>query len=101
MVTAERKPTPPEFANEPFVDFGKPENRKAMEDALRKVGAELGREYPLYIAGQKVTTTEKKTSLNPSHPSQVVGVFQVATVEMGRDAIQAAHKAFESCPHAP
>src|SRR3989449_5060563 len=75
MVTAERKPTPPEFANEPFVDFSKPENRKAMEDALRKVGAELGREYPLYIAGQKVTTVEKRPSLNPSHPSQVVGVL--------------------------
>ena len=101
MVTAERKPTPPEFANEPFVDFSKPENRKAMEDALRKVGAELGREYPLYIAGQKVTTAEKRPSLNPSHPSQVVGVFQVATVEMGVQAIEAAHKAFESWRHVP
>src|SRR6266446_5280135 len=101
MVTAERKPTPPEFANEPFVDFSKPENRKAMEDALRKVGAELGREYPLYIAGQKVTTAEKRPSLNPSHPSQVVGVFQVATVEMGIQAIEAAHKAFESWRHVP
>src|SRR5713226_6968248 len=78
MVTAERKPAPPEFANEPFVDFAKPENRKAMEDALRKVGAELGREYPLYIAGQKVTT-----------------------VEMGIQAIEAAHKAFESWRHVP
>jgi len=101
MVTAERKPAPPEFANEPFVDFAKPENRKAMEDALRKVGAELGREYPLYIAGQKVTTAEKRPSLNPSHPSQVVGVFQVATVEMGIQAIEAAHKAFESWRHVP
>ncbi len=101
MVTAERKPTPPEFANEPFVDFSKPENRKAMEDALKKVGAELGREYPLYIAGQRVTTAEKRSSLNPSHPSQVVGVFQVATVEMGIQAIEAAHKAFESWRHAP
>src|SRR5260370_15496959 len=101
MVTAERKPTPPEFANEPFVDFSKPENRKAMEDALRKVDAELGHEYPLYIAGQKVTTAEKRPSLNPSHPSQVVGVFQVATVEMGIQAIEAAHKAFESWRHVP
>src|SRR5260370_23989663 len=101
MVTGERKPTPPEFANEPFVDFSKPENRKAMEDALRKVGAELGREYPLYIAGKKVTTAEKRRSLNPSHPSQIVGVFQVATVEMGVQAIEAAHKAFESWRHVP
>ena len=26
-----------EFVNEPFTDFSKPENRKAMEDALRQV----------------------------------------------------------------
>ena len=41
-----------EFVNEPFTDFSKPENRKAMEDALRHVKAMFGREYPLVIAGK-------------------------------------------------
>jgi 1-pyrroline-5-carboxylate dehydrogenase len=52
MVTAEMKPQRGEFVNEPFVDFSKPENRKAMEEALKKVAAELGRECPLYIGGE-------------------------------------------------
>src|ERR1700737_800966 len=93
MVTAERKPQHPPFANEPFVDFSKPENRAAMQDALKKAESELGREYPMYIAGEKVTTSEKRTSLNPSHPEQVVGVFQMATVDLANRAVEAAHKA--------
>jgi len=37
-----RKPT--EFENEPLTDFSKPENKFAMETALKKVRAEFGRE---------------------------------------------------------
>ena len=33
-----------EFTNEAFIDFTKPENRKAMEDALRRVKDMFGRE---------------------------------------------------------
>ena len=76
MATAEAKIHMSEFTNEPFVDFSKPENRKAMEDALKKVASEFGREYPMYIGGQKVITTDKRTSTNPSHPSQIIGIFQ-------------------------
>ena len=49
-----------EFQNEPFTDFSKPENRAAMEAALKKVKSEFGREYPIWLGGQKVTTAEKK-----------------------------------------
>jgi 1-pyrroline-5-carboxylate dehydrogenase len=101
MATAEHKLHVPEFTNEPFVDFSKPENRKAMEDALKKVASEFGREYPMYIGGQKVTTTEKRASTNPSHPSQVIGVFQVATAEMAKQAVAAAHAAFDSWKRVP
>ncbi len=41
------------FRNEPFTDFSKAKNRKAMETALGKVEAELGREYPLIIGGKR------------------------------------------------
>ena len=101
MATAEAKIHVSEFSNEPFVDFSKPENRKAMEDALKKVAAEFGREYPMYIGGQKVVTTEKRNSTNPSHPSQVIGVFQSATPEMAAQAVEAAHKAFDSWKRVP
>ena len=101
MATAEHKLRVSEFTNEPFVDFSTPENRKAMEDALKQVASEFGREYPMYIAGQKVTTTEKRTSTNPSHPSQVIGIFQVADADTANRAIEAAHKAFESWKRVP
>jgi hypothetical protein len=61
MATAEAKIHVSEFTNEPFIDFSKPENRKAMEDALKKVASEFGREYPMYLGGQKVVTIEKRT----------------------------------------
>ena len=83
-----------EFKNEPVRDFSKPDNRAAMEAALKKVGAELGREYPLIIGGEKIFTKEKTQSTNPSHPKQVVGIFQKGTVELANQAIEAADKAF-------
>src|ERR1700726_2914532 len=101
MATAETKPQVSEFVNEPFIDFSGPENRARMEEALKKVAGELGREYPMYIGGQKVITTEKKASTNPSHPSQVIGVFQSASVEQANQAVEAAAKAFESWKRVP
>ncbi|MGH9780772.1 MAG: aldehyde dehydrogenase family protein, partial [Candidatus Acidiferrales bacterium] len=83
-----------EFKNEPIRDFSKPENRAAMEAALKKVGTELGREYPLIIGGEKSFTKEKTQSTNPSHPSQVVGIFQKGAIELANQAIEAADKAF-------
>src|ERR1700687_3906747 len=101
MATAETKPQATEFVNEPFIDFSRPENRKRMQEALTKVAGELGREYPMYIGGQKVTTTKKKTSTNPARPSQAIGVFQSASVEQANQAVEAAVKAFETWKRVP
>ncbi len=90
-----------EFQNEPFVDFTKPENRKAMEDALRQVKGMFGREYPLTISGEKITTVDKIRSTNPSLPKEVVGVFQKGTVEMANQAVEAAHRAFDRWKRVP
>jgi 1-pyrroline-5-carboxylate dehydrogenase len=89
------------FQNEPFTDFSKPENRKAMEEALRRVNGMLGREYPLVVGGEKVTTSEKTKSFNPSHPDEVIGVFQKATVEMANQAVESASRAFDSWKRVP
>jgi len=88
MATAEAKLHKTEFTNEPFVDFKKVENRAAMEAALKKVAGEFGREYPMYINGQAVKTTEKIKSTNPSHPSQVIGVVQSASADEAKQAIE-------------
>src|ERR1700738_39857 len=55
----------------------------------------------MYIGGQKVITTEKKASTNPSQPSQVIGVFQSASVEQANQAVGAAAKALEAWKRVP
>jgi 1-pyrroline-5-carboxylate dehydrogenase len=95
MATAEAKLHVTEFTNEPFIDFSNAENRKRMEAALAKVKAEFGHEYPMWIAGQKVITTGKKKSTNPSRPSEVIGVFQDASKEQAAHAVDAANKYFD------
>jgi 1-pyrroline-5-carboxylate dehydrogenase len=84
----------PPFVNEPYRDFSLPENRAAMESALAQVRAELGREYPIRIAGREYTTPDKIRSTNPSRPSEVVGVHQKATHEMANLAVETALAAF-------
>src|SRR5215510_12304716 len=101
MATAEQKPHLSEFTNEPFIDFSNPENRKRMEEALKKVKSEFGREYPMWLGGQKVTTPEKRNSTNPSRPSEVIGVFQNATADMANQAVEAANKYFDTWKKVP
>src|SRR6202795_673605 len=101
MATAESKIHVSEFTNEPFVDFSRPENERAMRAALEKVETEFGREYPMYIGGEKVITTAKMTSTNPSNPKQVIGVFQAATAEHANQAVEASAKAFETWKRVP
>src|SRR5216684_3993286 len=101
MATAEQVVHVSEFTNEPFIDFTKAENRARMEEALKKVKAEFGREYLMWLNGKKVTTTEKRTSTNPSRPTEIICVFQNATADMARQAIEDAHKYFDTWKKVP
>jgi 1-pyrroline-5-carboxylate dehydrogenase len=101
MATAQVKVERGEFSNEPFTNFSEPSHRAAMEAALKKVASELGREYPLFVAGEKVLTQEKLRSTNPSHPDQTVGLFQKATLEIATRAVEEAHRAFERWKRVP
>lgn len=83
------------FVNEPFVDFKKPENDRAMREALDRVRLELGREYSLIIGGERVRTEGKIKSLNPAKPAQIVGVHQKAGAEHAERAMAAALRAYE------
>src|SRR5450631_3901051 len=77
-----------QFHNEALTDFSEPANRAAMEQALAKVKSELGRTYRLHIAGRSVETGDKLQSLNPSHPSEVVGIHSKATAELAIEAVE-------------
>ena len=83
------------FTNEPLTDFSRAKNRRAMERALRKVEAELGKEYPLIIGGKRKRIRSKFTSIDPSDPGRVLGVFQKADPKTAEQAVDAALKAFE------
>ena len=89
------------FKNEPFVDFTRMENVRAMREALDKVRRQLGREYENVIGGHRVRTEAKLQSINPSHPEQVVGIFQKAGAEEVPLAMNAALKAFKTWKHTP
>src|ERR1700734_1586520 len=84
------------FINEPFYDFRHEENARKMRAAIERVRGQLGREYDLIIGGQHVKTTDKIKSLNPSKPSEIVGIHQKANKEHVEPAMAAALKAFTS-----
>src|SRR3989442_15377012 len=73
MATAEQKLRASEFTNEPFVDFSKAENRKAMEEALKKVAGEFGREYPMYIGGKTGPPSGNPPPHKPPPPAARTG----------------------------
>src|SRR4030088_1068522 len=85
-----------QFVNEPFFDFRNEENARRMRAAIAKVRGQLGREYDLIIGGKHVKTTDKIKSLNPSQPSQIVGIHQKAGKEHVEPEIRAAIRAFEA-----
>ncbi|MEO7649968.1 MAG: L-glutamate gamma-semialdehyde dehydrogenase [Bryobacteraceae bacterium] len=90
-----------QFHNEPYADFQLPANRKTMEEALRYVRSQFGREYDLSIAGAPIRTSEKLKSVNPSNPADIVGVHQKATPAMALAAVDAAHAYFPEWSRTP
>jgi len=84
----------PDFKNEPYTDFSIAAKRQSMEAALAKVRSEFGREYDLSIAGERLRTPDKLKSVNPSNPTEIVGIHQKATPAMASKAIEAAHSFF-------
>jgi 1-pyrroline-5-carboxylate dehydrogenase len=93
--------TLPEFRNEPLTDFTKPENAAAAQLALAKITAEIGREHPIVIGGERITGLDQFHSLNPARKDEVVGRFQDGTSEHVERAMEAASTAFESWKRQP
>ena len=92
---------PAEFRNEPFTDFTKEENAQAMRAAIEKVRSQLGREYPLVIGGERITTEGKLDSINPANRTQIVGRFNKATKELATRAVDTAFETFKTWRNTP
>ena len=89
------------FVNAALTDFTQEENVRAQEAAIKQMEAELGRTYPIIIAGERVETGATFDSINPAHPDQVVARFAKAGVEEANRAIEAAWQTFQTWQHTP
>ena len=93
---ASNRETPPgdSYENAPLVNFVHTQSQEQMRTALREVRARFGKQYPLVIDGEKITTGKWMRSLNPSQPSEIVGAVAEAGIPEAERAVQAARKAF-------
>lgn len=92
---------PTEFRNEPVLDFSQEANRKLQSDALALIQSQLGREYDLIIGAERLKSGKTFKSINPSRKSEVVGIFQSATVDQTIQAIEVASRTFEQWKKVP
>ncbi|MBI4716321.1 MAG: L-glutamate gamma-semialdehyde dehydrogenase [Planctomycetes bacterium] len=86
----------PPYSPEPYVDFNQPDPRHRMLAALKLVGEQLGRTYPLWIGGEAVTTKETFASTSPADPDRVVGVMCKANADIADRAVRQAAEAFKT-----
>ncbi|MBE5098505.1 L-glutamate gamma-semialdehyde dehydrogenase [Priestia aryabhattai] len=85
-----------EYKHEPFTDFILEENNNEFKKALKVVQAELGKDYPLVIGGESITTTEKIVSINPADKEEVIGRVSKADQELAEKAMQVALSTFNT-----
>lgn len=89
------------FKNEKYTDFSKADARRKQILAIENLEANLGKEYPIIIGGEKIYTENKLKSINPSNPSQIVGVFQKGTTNDAQRALEVALAKFEEWKFVP
>jgi 1-pyrroline-5-carboxylate dehydrogenase len=92
---------PKPFLNEAIRTFVEPADRASIEAALVRARTRLGATYPLVIGGEKIATKTTTASVNPSHPSEVVGHVGEASLEQAGEAIRVATERFASWKSVP
>ena len=78
------------FKNLPISDFSNPVIEKKMNEALKKVESDFGKEYDIVIGGKRYKSKRKIKSINPSKINEIVGITNSATEELAELAIQEA-----------
>jgi 1-pyrroline-5-carboxylate dehydrogenase len=91
----------PEFRNESFTDYTKPENQAAFNEALKAVKATLGTTYPIVIGAERLMRDHLLESINPARPAEVVARFANATIEDADHAVEVAFEAFKTWQYVP
>ncbi|MCA0970626.1 L-glutamate gamma-semialdehyde dehydrogenase [Halobacillus litoralis] len=83
------------YKHEPFTDFSVEENKKAMEEALKQVEADLGKDYPLIIGGERIMTDDKIEVVNPANKKEVIGRVSKANQDLAEKAHKIADETFD------
>lgn len=86
----------PQFRNQSYFTFSNLETRQQMEQTLRLIQSQLGRDYDLQIGECSQRTEKKIVSINPSQPSEIIGCVSSADQALAEKALQAAWRAFPS-----
>jgi 1-pyrroline-5-carboxylate dehydrogenase len=91
----------PSFSNEStykrFCESGREAEFDALfESAIKSVGLQFGKRYPMYINGKEVFSSESIVERTPIDNTTIIGHFQKGTREDARAAIEAAHNAFDA-----
>ena len=84
------------YKHEPFTDFSKEENKKAIKDGYKIVDSYLGQDFPLVVGGERITTEDKIVSYNPAKKTQVVGKVSKASRDIAEKAIKIADETFNT-----
>ncbi|PFQ79415.1 L-glutamate gamma-semialdehyde dehydrogenase [Priestia megaterium] len=84
------------YKHEPFTDFTLEENKKEFSKALETVQAELGKDYPLVIGEELITTDEKIVSINPANKVEIIGRVSKTNQELAEKAMQTALSTFNT-----
>ncbi len=89
------------FENLRPLDFSDASNVEKQKEAIAKVKAKLGEEYPNIIGGKEVKSEKKTISRNPANPEEIIGTFQKSGQDQADQAIRAAHEAFQEWRFVP
>ena len=84
------------YKHEPFTDFTIEKNIQEMEKAFKQIEADFGKDYPLIIGGERVTTEEKLVSVNPANKEEVIGHVSKADQKLAERAMKVADETFET-----
>jgi len=82
------------YKHEPFTDFSIDENKKAYLAGLEIVAGYIGKEYPLIIGGERVTTKDKLISFNPANKEEIIGYVSKANKQLAKQAMVVADETF-------
>lgn len=87
-------PSESTFTNVTSTDFTVAENREAFQKVLLETQATFGKVWPLVINGEKISTGETLSSINPAHPRQIIGYWSKATAGHADAAVASARNAW-------